>query len=206
MPSQKSTVASPVPLRAQPRQHRLDLREELLCALLRRAGAEARADRAAGVVDEDPGRRRLRARHVPRVLVARGRSTSRRCSRGSSQWRLVNWTWSFEFVPIPCSAIAVRLQRLKPACEMFDRAAEDREREREHDAVGGDRPRRRCPAGRSACSVAVAVQLDGDELGAERDLPGERVREPRRDLVVAAAHVVLLVRLAEDAEAGPARW
>ena len=50
----------------------------------------------------------------------------------------------------------------------------------------------RVPAGRRA--------LDRDELRAGRDLARQARREPRRDLVVAASHVVLLVRLAEDAE------
>jgi hypothetical protein len=30
------------------------------------------------------------------------------------QWRHVNWTWSFEFVPIPSSAIACSLRAEKP--------------------------------------------------------------------------------------------
>src|SRR3954447_17927412 len=31
------------------------------------------------------------------------------------QWRLENCAWSFEFVPMPCSRIAVALSALKPA-------------------------------------------------------------------------------------------
>src|SRR4029453_954223 len=58
-----------VPLR-HARQHGLDLPEELLRARLQRAAPEARADLAAGVVDEDPRRARLRTRDLPCVLVA----------------------------------------------------------------------------------------------------------------------------------------
>src|SRR3954469_9129363 len=60
----------PVPLPGDARQHRLDLAEELLRAARRGAGAEARAHVAAGVVDQDPARAGLAARHLPGVLVA----------------------------------------------------------------------------------------------------------------------------------------
>src|SRR4051794_2332288 len=59
-----------VPARADPRKHGLDLAEELLCARGRRTGSEAVADRATRVVHEDPRGARLRARDLPRVLVA----------------------------------------------------------------------------------------------------------------------------------------
>src|SRR3954453_3583427 len=62
---------APVELRRDAGEHRLDLLEELLRAARRGAGAEARADRASGVVDQDPRRARLGARDLPRVLVAR---------------------------------------------------------------------------------------------------------------------------------------
>jgi hypothetical protein len=46
---------------------------------------------------------------------------------------------------------------------------------------------------------AVAVALDRDQLAAERDLRAQRLGQQRRDLVVAAAHVELLV-------GGPEEW
>jgi hypothetical protein len=51
----------------------------------------------------------------------------------------------------------------------------------------------------------VGVELDRDQLGAQRDLRAERLRQQRRDLVVAAAHVVLLVGLPEDPQVAGAR-
>src|SRR5439155_5892549 len=57
---------SAVELRRDPREHRLDLLQELLRARRRRARAEARPDRAAGVVHEDPRVPRLGALVLPR--------------------------------------------------------------------------------------------------------------------------------------------
>src|SRR6185503_6319352 len=83
------------------------------------------------------------------------------------------------------------LARAEARAPEVDRAAHDREREREHDAVGRDGLRGRALAERQLPAPRRGL-ADRDELGAGRDLTRERLREERRDLVVAAAHVVLL--------------
>jgi hypothetical protein len=114
-----------------------------------------------------------------------------------SQWWLVNETWSFEFVPHSLLRDRDPLQRAESGPREIDGAAEHREGNRKHDAIRRHRPGR-VPLPEGQRVGRVVVQLDRDELSAERDLPGQRVREPGRNLVVAAAHVVLLFRLAED--------
>src|SRR5581483_2658436 len=56
--------------RREPRDDRLDLRQEALGELLRRQRAERRADVAARVVHQDARGTRLRAADLPAVLVA----------------------------------------------------------------------------------------------------------------------------------------
>ena len=48
-----------IPVRAQPRQHRLNLGEELCSVLFGSAGAKRIGDLAAGVIDEDARRLRV---------------------------------------------------------------------------------------------------------------------------------------------------
>src|SRR5262249_1328465 len=95
----------PVPELREARQDGLDLTEELLRPRRRRAGAEARADRAAGVVDEDPGLPRLRARDLPRVLVP---TVGVRLARAA------------EARPVPARELHVEL-RVRPHSELGDR-------------------------------------------------------------------------------------
>src|SRR5436309_2713190 len=58
-----------IPLRAQARQHRLNLGEELCSVLLGSAVAKGVGDLAAGVIDEDARSPGLGARDVPGRLV-----------------------------------------------------------------------------------------------------------------------------------------
>ena len=128
-----------------PGQHRLDLSRNCWRAFGRRAGAEARADLAARVVDEDPACAGLGARHLPGVLVA-----------GVG----VGLAVAAERVPVAVVELDVEL-RVGAHPQLLDRGvldaarsrlsssrvAQDRERQRQHDAVGGHRARAG-PAGR----------------------------------------------------------
>ena len=58
-----------IPLRAQTRQHRLNLGEELCSVLLGSAGAKGIGDLAAGVINEDARGPGLGARDVPARLI-----------------------------------------------------------------------------------------------------------------------------------------
>src|SRR5262245_42498446 len=58
-----------IPLRAQTRQHRLNLSKKLFSMFLRSAVAKGICDLAAGIIDEDARSAGLRARHVPSRLI-----------------------------------------------------------------------------------------------------------------------------------------
>src|ERR1700675_480 len=58
-----------IPVRAQPRQHWLNLGEELCSVLFGSAGAKRIGDLTASVIDEDSGRPGLGARDVPGRLI-----------------------------------------------------------------------------------------------------------------------------------------
>jgi hypothetical protein len=90
-----------------------------------------------------------------------------------------------------------RLDQVEAGLGKVDRAAQDRERQREHDAVGGDRLRGRALL-EGQRVAPTGGQGDADQLRAHRDLALERCGHRLRDLVVAAAHVELLVRGAEQ--------
>ena len=94
--------------------------------------------------------------------------------------------------------------RLQLACREaglgdVDGATDDREGKCEHDLVGRHGLRLRALLERERVGAGRG-SLHGDELGAGRDLSVEGRAEARRNLVVPAAHVVLLVRLPEHAE------
>ena len=80
-----------------------------------------------------------------------------------------------------------------------DGPTHDRERECEHDLVRRHGLRLRALLEGERVR-AGSGSLHGDELGAGRDLSLEGRAEARRNLIVPAAHVVLLVRLPEHAE------
>ena len=184
-------------MRGDPRQDRLDLGEELLRPGRGSPRAEARADRPARVVDEDPLRAGLGARDLPGVLVA-----------GVG----VRVPVVAERVPVAVGELDVEL-RVRAHPELLDRRhlqrleagfrvvhrAEDGEGEREHDLVGRDRRRPHVLLERQR-ERAAGVLLDRGELHPHRDLPGEAVRELPRHLVVPAVDVVFLVRLPERVE------
>ena len=139
----------------------------------------------------------------PTCSGSRGRSRSRRCSPGRARSATLNCTVTFAFVPMPSSLIAVVLTALKPAFEKLT-STQHRERQREHDVVGDDRASSRRRSERERVR-AVIVLLDRGQRHVCRDLRRELRREDRRDLIVAAADVELLVRLPEGAELAGAR-
>ena len=147
------SVALPVHCCADPREHVLELPEERLRVRrhlrirggvrVRRRRRVAAGDRAAGVVDHDPGGAVLRACHVPRVLDADvGVEPPVDLPHGPRvfQYRLANWSCSFVLRPAPICVIAVFLRVSKPRAGVVE-VPEHREREREDRVIGDDRAR-----------------------------------------------------------------
>ena len=88
------------------------------------------------------------------------------CAR---QKRLENWTWSFEFVPMPCSRIAISFSGSKPA---FERSTDERRIENGSASTTLSAVTVFVPDACANVSVNVpdAFRRHRDELGAGRDL------------------------------------
>jgi hypothetical protein len=100
-----------------PREHGLELREELHRVCLQRARAERVADRPAGVVDEDARPAGLAAGDLPGVLVARvGVRLAVEAEIAAVAPRELQL--QLRVVPMPSSLIAVCLSGRKPAAVM----------------------------------------------------------------------------------------
>src|SRR6266508_2123803 len=179
------------------RELRSELAEELQRAFLRRSRAEARTDRAAGVVDENPLLPALRAGDLPGVLVAGV------CIGVAVVLRLVPEAvveLNVELRVRPHRQLLDRrdLQLLEAGLHVVDRA-QHRERDRKHDMVDRRRPRGRSVLERER-ERAAAVLLDRGEDVILVDLLDEARLELERDLIVSAPDVVLLVRRDKDSE------
>ncbi len=113
------------------------------------------------------------------------------------QWRVSELEMELRVRPHPELANREHLPRREAGAGEIDGPAEDGERDGEDEHVRRDG--RRPAAGVEAERVGAARgPPDGGELGPGRDLAAQFLRKPGRDLVVPAANVVLLVRLAED--------
>ena len=183
--------SAPIPPCGDPRQHRLKLGEEGPGARL--GAARHRGAGASQVVDKDPGCAGLRARDLPRRLVPRIG---------------VGVAVTAERPPVPAGEAHVELG-VRPHAQLSDRprldvaeaglrpvhlGAEDGEWQREHHAVGGH------DASADRQLVARARAADGRERCSRGDLPVEPPGELGDDLVVAPAHVELLVGVPEQAQ------
>ena len=129
-----------VPLRRRAGQNGLDLAEERLS--LSTSACRSRSSRRSSLRCSRRGCPTCRPGRVrpPRCSDSRESEYVSPFDPRSAQNRCLNWRCSFEFVPIPSSRIALRLDRAEPGLRRVDES-QGRERQCEHDVIDGHRRR-----------------------------------------------------------------